>query len=112
MKTRQSLSLSRLHTTRAPAGITCHSSPGHGIDYLSGNGWRQEEMQAAQQREEEATISELVALTEIQRIRVRALWEKELVNNKRCPLLNAAVVVLRDKILSVRKMRGRERRRT
>ena len=50
-------------------------------------------------------FQELVALTTMQRIRVQALWEKEITSNKPCPLLNAAVIVLRDMLLSVRKMK-------
>jgi len=38
-------------------------------------------------------------------IRVQALWEKEIVSNKPCPTLNAAVIVLRDMLWSVRKMK-------
>jgi hypothetical protein len=49
-------------------------------------------------------FQELVALTKMQRIRVQALWEKEITSNKPCPMLNAAVIVLRDMLLSVRKM--------
>jgi hypothetical protein len=50
-------------------------------------------------------FQELVALTKMQRIRVRALWEKEIASNKPCTMLNAAMVVLRDLLLSVRKMK-------
>jgi hypothetical protein len=50
-------------------------------------------------------FQELVALTKMQRIRVQALWEKEIVSNKPCPMLNAAVIVLRDMLLSVRRMK-------
>jgi hypothetical protein len=50
-------------------------------------------------------FQELVALAKMQRIRVQALWEKEIASNKPCPLLNAAVIVLRDMLLGVRKMK-------
>jgi hypothetical protein len=50
-------------------------------------------------------FQELVALTKMQQIRVQALWEKEIVSNKPCSMLNAAVSVLRDMLLSVRKMK-------
>lgn len=50
-------------------------------------------------------FQELVALTKMQRIRVQALWEKEIASNKPCTMLNAAMVVLRDLLLSVRKMK-------
>jgi hypothetical protein len=50
-------------------------------------------------------FQELVALTKMQRIRVQALWEKEISSNKPCPMLNAAAIVLRDMLLSVRKMK-------
>jgi hypothetical protein len=50
-------------------------------------------------------FQELVALTKMQRIRVQALWEREIASNKPCPMLNAAVIVLRDMLLSVRKMK-------
>jgi hypothetical protein len=50
-------------------------------------------------------FQELVALTKMQRIRVQALWEKEIASNKPCSMLNAAVIVLRDMLLSVRKMK-------
>jgi hypothetical protein len=50
-------------------------------------------------------FQELVALATMQRIRVQALWEKEITSNKPCPLLNAAVMILRDMLLSVRKMK-------
>jgi hypothetical protein len=50
-------------------------------------------------------FQELVALATMQRIRVQALWEKEITSNKPCPTLNAAVIVLRDMLLSVRKMK-------
>jgi hypothetical protein len=50
-------------------------------------------------------FQELVALAKMQRIRVQALWEKEISSNKPCPMLNAAVIVLRDMLLSVRKMK-------
>jgi hypothetical protein len=50
-------------------------------------------------------FQELVALAKMQRIRVQALWEKEIASNRPCPLLNAAVLVLRDMLLSVRKMK-------
>jgi hypothetical protein len=50
-------------------------------------------------------FQELVALTKMQRLRVQALWEKEISSNKPCPMLNAAVIVLRDMLLSVRKMK-------
>jgi hypothetical protein len=50
-------------------------------------------------------FQELVALTKMQRLRVQVLWEKEISSNKPCPMLNAAVIVLRDMLLSVRKMK-------
>jgi len=50
-------------------------------------------------------FQELVALATMQRIRVQALWEKEITSNKPCSTLNAAVIVLRDMLLSVRKMK-------
>jgi hypothetical protein len=50
-------------------------------------------------------FQELVALTKMQRLRVQALWDKEISSNKPCPILNAAVIVLRDMLLSVRKMK-------
>jgi hypothetical protein len=50
-------------------------------------------------------FQELVALTKMQRLRVQALWDKEISSNKPCPMLNAAVIVLRDMLLSVRKMK-------
>jgi hypothetical protein len=50
-------------------------------------------------------FQELVALAKMQRIRVQALWEKEIASNRPCPTLNAAVMVLRDMLLSVRKMK-------
>jgi hypothetical protein len=50
-------------------------------------------------------FQELVALTKMQRLRVQALWEREITSNKPCPMLNAAVIVLRDMLLSVRKMK-------
>jgi hypothetical protein len=50
-------------------------------------------------------FQELVALATMQRIRVQALWGKEITSNKPCSTLNAAVIVLRDMLLSVRKMK-------
>jgi hypothetical protein len=41
----------------------------------------------------------------MQQLRVQALWEKEITTNKPCPMLNAAVIVLRDMLLGVRKMK-------
>jgi hypothetical protein len=50
-------------------------------------------------------ISEVVAPTKMHRIRVQALREKGIASNKPSPLMNAAVIVHRDLLLGVRKMK-------
>jgi hypothetical protein len=50
-------------------------------------------------------FQELVGLTKMQRLRVQALWEKEIATNKTCPALNNAVIAYQDLLLSVRRMK-------
>jgi hypothetical protein len=50
-------------------------------------------------------FQELVGLTKMQRLRVQALWDKEIATNKTCPALNNAVTAYRDLLLSVRRMK-------